>query len=122
MSIRASTTTPDVFTDNPKLSEYSYTLRADGKKESADEIIYATDGTTPVSHTQFGWTYDNASRLTDEVFTDVGNLLADVDNYHTSFESDLTGNRLTQTTITDDDGIDGFQCSHRLRQSHDVQP
>jgi hypothetical protein len=45
--------------------------------------------------------YDNASRLTDEVFTDVGNLMADVDNYHTAFEYDLTGNRLTQTTITD---------------------
>lgn len=111
---RASTTTPNVFTDNPKLAEYNYTLRADGKKESADEIIYATDGTTPVSHTQFDWTYDNASRLTDEVFTDVGDLLhfpspggegqgegAAVDNYHTAFEYDLTGNRLTQTTITD---------------------
>ncbi len=45
--------------------------------------------------------YDNASRLTDEVFTDVGNLMADVHNYHTAFEYDLTGNRLTQTTITD---------------------
>jgi RHS repeat-associated protein len=98
---RASTTTPSVFTDNPKLAEYNYTLRADGKNESADEIIYATNGTTPVSHTQFDWTYDNASRLTDEVFTDVGNLMADVDNYHTAFEYDLTGNRLTQTTITD---------------------
>jgi len=46
------TTTPSVFTDNPKLAEYNYTLRDDGKKESADEIIYATDGTTPVDVTK----------------------------------------------------------------------
>lgn len=34
---------PD-FTDNPKLAEYTYILRADGKRNSADEKIYADNG------------------------------------------------------------------------------
>jgi RHS repeat-associated protein len=113
---------PD-FTDNPKLSEYSYSLRDDGKRDSADEVIYDTNGTTVLSHTQFDWTYDDAGRLTDEIFTDVGNLLDSlpspggegqgegVQNYHTSFEYDLTGNRLKQTTITDNDGTAGFNAA-----------
>ena len=39
---RPDTNTPDDFTDNPKLSDYSYTLRDDGKRDFADEIIYDT--------------------------------------------------------------------------------
>ena len=62
---------------------------------------------TLFSHTQFDWTYDAAGRLTDEVFTDVGNLLADVDDYKASYTYDLTGNRHQKSVINDTnhDGI-----------------
>ena len=81
-------------------------MRADGKRNSADEKIYADNGTL-FSHTQFDWTYDAAGRLTDEVFTDVGDLLADVDDYKASYTYDLTGNRLSKSVINDTnhDGI-----------------
>ena len=97
---RADSATPDDFTDNPKLSEYSYTLRNDGKRTSADEIVYDSNS-TPVSHTQFDWTYDDAGRLTEEVFTNVNDLLTDIDDYKTNFVYDLTGNRREKSTITD---------------------
>ncbi len=95
--------TPLVFTDNPKLSEYSYTLRPDGKRDFADEITRKDDGTV-FSHTAFDWNYDAAGRLIDEVFTDVGNLLANADDYHAVYTHDLTGNRLKKTVDTGNNG------------------
>ncbi|MCR9202888.1 MAG: hypothetical protein NXI04_29940, partial [Planctomycetaceae bacterium] len=92
--------------DGTKLSEYDYTLRADGKRDFAEEKFYAEDGSL-ISHTTFDWEYDAAGRMTDEIFTNVDGLLFDIDDYHTSFQYDLTGNRVGRTTITDtnNDGV-----------------
>ena len=48
--------------------------------------------------------YDAAGRLTDEVFTDVGNLLSTADSYHATYTHDLTGNRLKKTVDTGNNG------------------
>ena len=95
--------TPLVFTDNPKLAEYSYTLRADGKRDFVDEIIRKDDGTV-FSHTTFDWNYDAAGRLTDEVFTDVGNLMANADDYRAVYTHDLTGSRVNKTVDIGNNG------------------
>ena len=96
---KKDTNTPTIFTDNPKLSEYSYTLRPDGKRDFADEVIRKDDGTV-FSHTTFDWNYDAAGRLIDEVFTDVGNLMAGTDDYRATYTHDLTGNRLKKTVTS----------------------
>ncbi|MCP4783719.1 MAG: hypothetical protein GY903_21390 [Fuerstiella sp.] len=92
------------------LSEYAYALRADGKRRFAEEEIHANDGSLG-SHTTFDWKYDAAGRLTDEIFTSVDDLLFDIDDYKTSFEYDLAGNRVSRRTITDDDGTTGFDAT-----------
>ena len=68
------------------LSEYDYTLLADGKRASATETD--ADGNT----TTIDWLYDNLGRLTREVYDGTS------DDYITDYAYDLVGNRLTKTT------------------------
>lgn len=99
-----------IRSDGTLLTDFDYTLRPDGKRDFAVEKIYNDDGSL-ASHTTFDWECDAAGRLTDEIFTNVDGLLFDIDDYHTSVEYDLTGNRLSKTTITDDDGTPGFDAA-----------
>ncbi len=78
-------------------------LCPDGKRDFADEVIRKDDGTV-FSHTTFDWNYDAAGRLIDEVFTDVGNLMAGTDDYRATYTHDLTGNRLRKTVDTGNNG------------------
>ena len=68
------------------LSEYDYTLLADGKRASATETD-ANGNTTTID-----WLYDNLGRLTREVYDSTS------DGYITDYAYDLVGNRLTKTT------------------------
>jgi len=83
--------TPDVFTDNPKLAEFDYTVRADGKRTDATETFWLHgQPNTNVLH----WDYDAAGRLIDEVF----NHYDDTRDFTAHYNFDLTGNRLRKTT------------------------
>lgn len=108
--------TPGYFLDEPadgaKLSQFTYTLLADGTRQQLDETLYyssQTYGAQEVHNTYF-WTYDALNRLTDEEFktnydtlftngqtppTDGDRPLA---SYHDHYVFDLAGNRLSKTT------------------------
>ncbi|MCA9039981.1 MAG: RHS repeat-associated core domain-containing protein, partial [Planctomycetaceae bacterium] len=93
--------TPNDLSNNDKLAEYDYTVRADGKRTAASETYW--DGST--AHTSdFTWVYDDLGRLIEETFDD------DTDNsldFHAFYTYDLVGNRLKKEVDTDlDSDID----------------
>jgi RHS repeat-associated protein len=95
--------TPNDLSNNAKLAEYDYTVRADGKRTAATETFWLdsnNDG-TPEPHTdQFTWTYDNAGRLVDEVLNRFDNSLDQTER----FVYDLVGNRLSFNTDQGNNG------------------
>tara|TARA_R110002095_G_scaffold211465_1_gene199674 strand:+ start:261 stop:2441 length:2181 start_codon:yes stop_codon:yes gene_type:complete len=110
--------TPETLSDNQKIVQFDYDLRADGRKNGSTETWYLdefdtnTDGIvdeTEAKEVTTSWTYDEANRLTDEVFTHYDDLLSQTSH----FSYDLTGNRLSQevTKDTDNDGMDDYQKS-----------
>jgi RHS repeat-associated protein len=90
--------TPEDLSNNDKLAEFDYTLRADGKRTCVTETYWldadqnpATPATPHVN--QIDWTYDEIGRLTDEVFNHFDNTLDQTEH----FTYDLVGNRLALT-------------------------
>ncbi len=112
----ASPGSPDLdLSDNQKLAEYDYEVRADGKRTSAKETFWldAYNYGTPepyVNH--INWTYDDIGRLTDEVFNHFDDNL-DLTEH---FVYDLTGNRISKTV---DKGNDG-SIEEAITYSYDV--
>jgi hypothetical protein len=98
MTHYAPDVTPADLADNPKLAEFDYSVRADGKRTSVTETYWldaaenpATPATPRVNH--INWTYDDLGRLTDEVFDHFDNTLDQTEH----FVHDLVGNRLSLT-------------------------
>jgi RHS repeat-associated protein len=93
----ASLGSPDLdLSDNQKLAEYDYEVRADGKRTSAKETFWldAYNYGTPEPHVNhINWTYDDIGRLTDEVFNHFDDNLDQTEH----FVYDLTGNRISKT-------------------------
>ena len=88
--------TPGDLTDNDKLDEFDYTLRADGKRSQAIETFWFDSNSDSIAepHTnQIDWTYDDAGRLIDEVFNHYDDLWDQTEH----FTYDLTGNRVEKT-------------------------
>ncbi|MEZ6048649.1 MAG: putative Ig domain-containing protein [Planctomycetaceae bacterium] len=85
--------TPGDLSDNQKLAEYDYTVRADGKRTAVTETRWE-DKSQPGNFIQetFSWTYDNLGRLIQETYDSADNNL----DYITDFTFDLVGNRLTK--------------------------
>jgi RHS repeat-associated protein len=80
----------DIMDDGEGVSQFTYTLDAQGKKTRADETFWV-DGTAKENH--IDWQYDDAGRLITEVFNHYDNEL----DQTLRFEYDLVGNRLSQT-------------------------
>ncbi|QDT46979.1 tRNA3(Ser)-specific nuclease WapA precursor [Symmachiella dynata] len=81
--------TPENLTDNDKLAEYDYTVRADGRRTAVTEKYWESG--TPYT-TDIAWTYDNLGRLVEEDYDSHNNDL----DYTTTFTYDLVGNRLSK--------------------------
>ena len=79
--------TPSDLTNNTKLYEFDYAVRADGRRTGVVET-YWDGGLSYITTT--GWTYDNLGRLVTEVYDSHDNSL----DYTTNYEYDLVGSRL----------------------------
>ena len=79
--------TPSDLSDNPKLAEFDYTVRADGKRTQVNEYRGGNQTGT------FRWEYDAVGRLVDEVFDSYEDNSLD---YTARYAFDLNGNRLTK--------------------------
>ena len=87
---------PNDLSNNPKLTEFDYSVRADGKRIAATETFWLDsngDTITEPHVNQLSWTYDNAGRMTDEVINHFDNALDQTEH----FVYDLVGNRRTLT-------------------------
>jgi YD repeat-containing protein len=80
--------TPHDLSDNPKLAEFDYTVRADGKRTRADEFRHGAQTGT------FRWEYDAVGRLVDEIFDSYEDNALD---YTARYSFDLAGNRLEKS-------------------------
>ncbi len=95
--------TPADLSDNDKLAEFDYTVRADGRRTSALETFWFdsdSNGIAEAHQNNVSWTYDDAGRVTDEVFDHYDDLLDQTQH----FTFDLNGNRLARTVDTGNDG------------------
>ncbi|MBI1249378.1 tandem-95 repeat protein [bacterium] len=95
--------TPDDLSDNDKLAEFDYTVRADGQRTSSTETYWLDqdqDGTPEAHVTQIDWTYDALGRLTEE----------SIDHFDDQFDQtewftyDLVGNRTKKELDNNFDG------------------
>jgi RHS repeat-associated protein len=82
--------TPEDLSDNTKIAEFDYDVRADGRRTGVTETRYDSGS---AETTRVDWTYDDLGRLTDEVFNHYDDLL----DQSLHFTYDLVGNRLEQT-------------------------
>lgn len=80
---------PKNLSNNDKLYEFDYTVRADGRRTAVTET-YWDNGTPKV--TTIDWTYDNLGRLVTEEYDSHDNNL----DYTTDYTYDLVGNRLSK--------------------------
>jgi RHS repeat-associated protein len=80
--------TPSDLSDNPKLAEFDYTVRADGKRTRVDEYRGGNQTGT------FRWEYDAVGRLVDEIFDSYEDNSLD---YRANYAFDLAGNRLEKS-------------------------
>lgn len=101
------------LSDNPKVAEFDYTVRADGRRTAITESFLLDpdhDGAfnTFTAHKTYG--YDNLNRLTDEVLDHWDNSL----DYHTTYAFDATSNRVSKTT---DQGNNDKCCTLREGQT-----
>jgi RHS repeat-associated protein len=90
--------TPNDLSDNPKLAEYDYHLRPDGQRDHVTETRW--ENSIP-QLTNIDWTYDDAGRLTEEVFANYDGAL----DYTAHYTYDLVGNRLQKTVDQGRDGV-----------------
>ena len=82
---------PDDLSNNPKLAEYDYTVQSDGKRTGQLETFWLDsngDSVTEPHVNEVSWAYDDAGRLTDEVFNHFDNAL----DYTEHFDYDMVGN------------------------------
>tara|TARA_E500000305_G_scaffold36763_3_gene28012 strand:+ start:86 stop:17857 length:17772 start_codon:yes stop_codon:yes gene_type:complete len=97
--------TPEDLSDNDKIV-LEYEVRADGKRTKETETIYRDENengqfeSSEIKTVTTDWTYDEAGRLIDEVFSHYDDLL----DQSSHFSYDLTGNRLEQVVEKDFDG------------------
>jgi RHS repeat-associated protein len=78
------------------LTQFDYSLRADGKRSSAVEKFWFDDNSDSIAEMHqntMTWSYDDLGRLIDEVFDHYDNALDQTEH----FVLDLVGNRQTQT-------------------------
>ncbi|QDU82504.1 tRNA nuclease WapA precursor [Polystyrenella longa] len=96
----APDSTPNDLSDNDKLSQYAYTVQADGRKTGTIETHW--ENGTPYVDT-FTWAYDNSGRLVTETLDSYDNTL----DFEANYTYDLVGNRLKkQVDIDLDSDID----------------
>jgi len=98
--------TPEDLSDNDKLAEFDYTVRADGKRTAATETFWLDEDSDPQTPAtphvnEINWTYDDIGRLTDEVFNHFDDTLDQTE----SFVYDLVGNRKLFTKDKGNDSI-----------------
>tara|TARA_R110002167_G_scaffold352262_1_gene565134 strand:- start:1303 stop:19128 length:17826 start_codon:yes stop_codon:yes gene_type:complete len=97
--------TPEDLSDNDKIV-FEYEVRTDGKRTKETETIYRDENengqfeANEIKTVTTDWTYDDAGRLIDEVFSHYDELL----DQSSHFTYDLTGNRLEQQVEKDFDG------------------
>jgi hypothetical protein len=82
--------TPNDLSDNPKLAEYAYSLRADGRRSAQTETFWTPSGTT---QNQYTWDYDALNRLLKEEIDSSNDAL----DLTTSYTFDLAGNRASKS-------------------------
>jgi RHS repeat-associated protein len=92
----APDSTPNDVSDNAKLSEFQYDVKADGSRSAAHEDFWDVDSNGNVlshEHHDITWLYDQINRLVEEDYSS-----SDADSYIAHYSFDLTGNRLQKTT------------------------
>ncbi|MFO1005021.1 MAG: hypothetical protein U0929_03610 [Planctomycetaceae bacterium] len=89
--------TPNDLSNNPKIAEYDYTVRADGRRTDLLERFFTSGGVTENS---YSWSYDALNRLTSETIDSSNDAL----DRTTSWTFDLTGNRLNQIVDVGNNG------------------
>ncbi len=82
--------TPDDLSNNVKVAEFDYTVRADGRRSALVETFWTSSGALS---NVFAWGYDDAGRLVSEVLDSSDNAR----DYTTSYTYDLVGNRVRST-------------------------
>ncbi len=93
-------TTPADLSDNPKVAQYDYTLRDDGRKTQSIEKFWKSGQAGEFITNTLTYNYDGLNRLVQEKLDSSDNALDYQDNY----KYDLTGNRLEKKH---DVGCDG---------------
>ena len=97
--------TPEDLSDNDKIV-FAYEVRADGKRTKETETVYRDENengqfeASEIKTVTTDWTYDDAGRLIDEIFSHYDDLL----DQSSHFTYDLSGNRLEQEVEKDFDG------------------
>jgi YD repeat-containing protein len=89
--------TPNDLSNNPKIAEYDYTVRADGRRTDLLERFFTSGG---VVENSYSWSYDALNRLTSETIDSSNDAL----DRTTSWTFDLTGNRLNQIVDVGNNG------------------
>ena len=94
----AADATPGDLSDNPIVSEFIDTLRADGMRTGTVERFHTSTG---IVTNQFTWTYDGLNRLSSEVLDSSDNAL----DRSTTYAYDLVGNRLSRAVDVGNDNV-----------------
>ncbi|MFO0919163.1 MAG: RHS repeat-associated core domain-containing protein, partial [Planctomycetaceae bacterium] len=104
----APDSTPDDVSDNAKIAEYDYTVRADGQRTHVTETFWANGSASPTVVNEISWTYDGLNRLIEEDFDSTDNAL----DYTEHFTYDLASNRILDVRDLGRDGsIDATTAS-----------
>ena len=90
--------TPNDLSNNPKIAEYDYTVRADGRRTGLAEKFWTAGG---VLQNEYTWDFDALNRLMSEKVDSTNNAL----DQTTSFTFDLTGNRLSKALDLGNDNV-----------------
>ncbi len=108
----APDTTPGTLADNPRLAEYDYAVRPDGKRTGVTEKHWFN---SQERQSEFAWTYDAAGRLVDEVLNHYDDTL----DGSTHYEYDLVGNRLLKTLDKTSTGAGVDESTSSLYDAND---
>jgi RHS repeat-associated protein len=103
--------TPNDLSNNPKIAEFDYTLRADGTDRVLAETFWTTAGT--LTNT-FTWSYDSLNRLISENLTSSDTTR----NYTAAYTYDLVGNRVQfqETGAVTETVTSSYDANDRLKQ------
>ena len=95
---------PENITGRQILAQFSYSVRADGKRTSVIETLNYDDNNDSQIDEHTGhvdWLYDNLGRLTREIYDSWNNSL----DFTADYLFDLVGNRLTKTVDQGRDAV-----------------